>query len=676
MNFKEIRKYNEDLMISSKKYIDQWFSIIPMKYQDKKPLIKWKEQQDKKLSFEEFRKIAPKHMHLNVWIVTWRISWIVVVDIDKWADLEWLDLPNTVTVESGGGWIHMYYKYPKWLQKIDSNASVIRKHIDIRWDGGCIIAPPSIHSSWNFYKWKEGQWIDDIEMADFPLEILVKKGNTEKKKFTIEELEGMKNFEWERNSRTLSYAWKIAKKNGTTDWIEKEIEKYNLNNNVPSLDKKEIQEIVLYVSKKFTPGKHKSWKDKKKMQEIIIISQESDNEVIETIIDQWIPKMWTYDKSNKDIYLQTEFFSGKYKYISLPIENSLLKSKTILFPNHYEEESIEKNKLLEKIKEFIYKYVDCSGEFLIICTYYVLFSYFYKNYEVVPYLRVIWDYGSWKSQLLKTVWCLCYNPILMNGSASIATVFRVISMVKWTLIYDEADIIDSDTTNEFIKILNNGYQKGMSVLRCNADDFSPASFEVFGPKIIWWRMEFKDKATESRCLTEIMKQTKRDDIKEIDKNFHQEAENIRNLCFIYWKENIGIVFKNQYDLEWIEPRQKQILKPLLSIVDNEKDAGAIIWRVKKTQESLIEDRKFSLEWAIFWEISHMLSTESGKIYFKEILFRINQNEDYDFRFLKGRTIWTIVRQYGLSSDRDNVGTFISIDINRNIIKEVLSRFHI
>lgn len=665
------------IYIASLDYLNMWFSIIPMKFEGKNPIIKsWKEWQEKKPTKNDLDWWFKKFYGLNMAIVTWKISWIVVVDIDKWANLETLDLPETVTVESGWWGYHFYYKYPIWVDELKNSASKLARHIDIRWDWGCIVAPPSIHKSWNPYKWKEWFWLWEIEMAELP-EWIIKESQKSKewgKKVTLDELSETKNPEGSRNSNTIRYAWMVAKKNWTTDNLGEIILEYNKNNNIPPLPSKEIKDIVNYVIDNFEPSKNTKMKEGKKqkeekLKEIILINQENDKKIIETIVDSWKPKMRVYDKESKKEEIIDNFIEDKYKYISLPINNSLFISKTLLFPNNLEEQLLGKNELLEKIRKFIYKYVDCSNEFLIICSYYVILTYFYKNYEVLPYLRIIWDYWSWKSQILKTVWSICYNPMLMNGSASLATVFRVLSMVKWTLVFDEADIPESDTTNDFIKILNNWYQKWMNVLRCDWNDFSPQSFEVFWPKIIWWIMEFQDKATESRCLTEVMKSTKRNDIQDIDKSFHLEAEKIRNLCFTFWRENIDKKFISNYDLSWLEPRQKQIIKPLLSIIDDEKEAEIIINRMKKLQEALIEDRKFSLQWAIFYEIKKKIEENKvSKIYLFEIVWYLNSSDEYGFKNLKSQKIWQVLRRYNLEywSDRDSKWFFL--DFNKNLHK--------
>lgn len=67
---------------------------------------------------------------------------LVVVDIEHNADISHLELPDTVTVRTGSGGMHLYYHSS---QEIKNSASRIAPHIDIRGEGGQVVAVGSIH---------------------------------------------------------------------------------------------------------------------------------------------------------------------------------------------------------------------------------------------------------------------------------------------------------------------------------------------------------------------------------------------------------------------------------------------------------------------------------------------------------------------------------------------------
>lgn len=112
----------------------------------------------------------------NIGIATGERSGIVVLDIDGSAgyqSLGSLPLPNTPSVATGrvDGGIHYYFKWPGYAIK---SAIKIESGLDIRGDGGYVIAPPSIHKTGNKYYWVtapinlNNETIDKAELADIP----------------------------------------------------------------------------------------------------------------------------------------------------------------------------------------------------------------------------------------------------------------------------------------------------------------------------------------------------------------------------------------------------------------------------------------------------------------------------------------------------------------------------
>lgn len=96
----------------------------------------------------------------NVGIGTGEASGIVVLDIDAKSggpvSLERLvvergPLPTTREVETGGGGQHLYFRHPG--EPVKTRAGVANG-VDIRGDGGYVVAPPSNHISTRNYRWK------------------------------------------------------------------------------------------------------------------------------------------------------------------------------------------------------------------------------------------------------------------------------------------------------------------------------------------------------------------------------------------------------------------------------------------------------------------------------------------------------------------------------------------
>src|SRR5207245_1909283 len=104
-----------------------------------------------------------KWPNANVGILTGEPSGLVVVDVDSdkggeesFAQLErtYGPLPKTVETRTGGGGRHLFFKHPG--VKIKSTTGDLAPGLDIRADGGYIVASPSLHLSGQTYKWEVG----------------------------------------------------------------------------------------------------------------------------------------------------------------------------------------------------------------------------------------------------------------------------------------------------------------------------------------------------------------------------------------------------------------------------------------------------------------------------------------------------------------------------------------
>lgn len=133
-----------DLYSQAFEYMVRGYSVMPLR-KDKKPLLaSWKQYQEKPADEEQIEVWWKKWPDANVGIITGRISGLTVVDVDTGGDevVPLSKFPETLTIKTPTGGYHLYYKYDSAIKQT-ANTFKHLPHVDIRNDGGFVVAPPS-----------------------------------------------------------------------------------------------------------------------------------------------------------------------------------------------------------------------------------------------------------------------------------------------------------------------------------------------------------------------------------------------------------------------------------------------------------------------------------------------------------------------------------------------------
>jgi hypothetical protein len=344
--------------------------------------------------------------------------------------------------------------------------------------------------------------------------------------------------------------------------------------------------------------------------------------------------------------------------------NNLLVHKVVLLPSKPEEYGTA-GELVQEIRSFIHRYVALTPRFESIAAYYVLFTWLYDRFNELPYLRVRGDYGSGKSRFLLTVGSLCYKPMFASGASTVSPIFRTIDAFRGTLVIDESDFKESDERHEIVKIFNQGNARGFPVLRSeqvgNRKEFDVRAYTVFGPKLIATRRDFKDRALESRCLTEEMGQVElRKDIPiNLPVSFEAEARSIRNKLLLFRLRNFGKELRGGgLTDEGIEPRLRQVFSPLLAVVEDPAVQDEVAELARQYQREAVADRGLDVEAAVL-EAVYRLKKSGKPLAVKEItaLFLGEYGEEFGGRATP-RWVGSILRRrLGLRPVKSN-GTYV------------------
>jgi hypothetical protein len=155
-------------------YLARGWSVIPLRPRDKRPAVAWQDYQRSRPTEDEVDLWLTRRPGANIGIVTGAVSGLVVVDVDPGhggtqglAALEQRNgpLPRTVEAVSGGGGRHLYFAHPGGHVR---NKVALAPGVDLRGDGGMIVAPPSVHPSGRRYTWRPGRGPGELMPAPIP----------------------------------------------------------------------------------------------------------------------------------------------------------------------------------------------------------------------------------------------------------------------------------------------------------------------------------------------------------------------------------------------------------------------------------------------------------------------------------------------------------------------------
>lgn len=212
---------------------------------------------------EQIRMAWERRPGMNVAIATGAMSGgLLVIDLDVhpekgedgtdvlWAwEREHGELPETVTAKTGSGGVHLYYRCNVPVQcSVNPELGV-----DVRSDGGYVVAPPSVHPCGGRYEWDRGP--DEAEVADADENVIafvrhVQKQGRPKQAFRLPDVikDGA------RNDTLMRYACSMHSRGDDDMLILAALEAANKLRCKPPLPQSEVESIVESVTSRYDKG--------------------------------------------------------------------------------------------------------------------------------------------------------------------------------------------------------------------------------------------------------------------------------------------------------------------------------------------------------------------------------------------------------------------------------------
>lgn len=236
-------------------YAEKGLPVFPLKAKDKTPATK----NGFKDAATDPKKISAwwdRNPNYNIGIATG--NGLVVIDLDikngknGYAMLQdWQnkngELPETWTSCTGSGGYHLLYK----TNTVEGNRGGLYEGVDIRGDGGYIVAPPSVHPSGTLYEWEISPEDFGIAEAD---EKVMKFLHPEPQEQPSERFHSPEVIqEGERNNTLFRLASSLQAKGLDEDSIRAAVTTENEKKCFPPLDDAEVEQIIKSAMK-YEPG--------------------------------------------------------------------------------------------------------------------------------------------------------------------------------------------------------------------------------------------------------------------------------------------------------------------------------------------------------------------------------------------------------------------------------------
>lgn len=256
---------NKDIVEAALKYAERGWAVFPVS-KEKHPLTE-NGFKDATKDPETIKSWFTHFSGANIGIATGQVSGgLVVIDVDidesagkygnesleDWCDQNCCCFSDTLTATTGRGGKHYYFQ----SSEVFGCKVGALQNVDIRGDGGYVVAPPSKHKNGCYYKWDdEDEKIVSVQSdsdVEYFLHEAFKKPN-KGSSFEIPEEVGAGG----RNDTLFKIASSYQARGFSNEEIIDAVKGYNLANCKPPLSDKEVNTIIKSALSKYEKGKKK-----------------------------------------------------------------------------------------------------------------------------------------------------------------------------------------------------------------------------------------------------------------------------------------------------------------------------------------------------------------------------------------------------------------------------------
>jgi hypothetical protein len=198
----------------------------------------------------------------NVGGATGKRTGRIVLDVDPRHDgeesLDALEaenekLPRTAVSLTGGGGLHLVFRYPA-RARIRSSSGKLGPGLDVKSDGGYVVLPPSRHVSGEEYRWNPECHPVDTPLADMPERLITLLQDDPDRDHQPLLAGGERIPQGQRNMTLVKLAGAMRRVGAVEDAIEVALLKENEARCDPALDPMEVQQIARSIAQRYAPS--------------------------------------------------------------------------------------------------------------------------------------------------------------------------------------------------------------------------------------------------------------------------------------------------------------------------------------------------------------------------------------------------------------------------------------
>jgi len=443
----------------------------------------------------------------NVGIATGPASGLLVLDVDPrhggdetLAELEarYGKLPDTVEALTGGGGRHLLFQHPGG--SVGNSAGKLGFGLDIRADGGYIVAPPSRHVTGRPYEWDVSSHPDDVPIAPAPawlLELL--RPACSHGTDSTEARDWLKLLQGARDGQRHAVAAQIAGHYLGIGWRPEEVEGRLLGfaaQCTPPYTKREeiadIKRIVKDLAAK--DGARKNALDplaplRALGEELTLGAVEAALRAMLGMLNGADPLTRARARGEAIAILKTKHVGGPAAFVDaamslLTREREEAANGIFLADPEPWPKAVDGPTLLAEIERTLARFVVMPPEAAMAVALWTVYAHAYDSFDISPILSITSPTMRCGKTLLLQIIGALVPKALATSNITPAALFRSIETYRPTLLIDEGDSFLT-LSEEMRGLLNSGHtRRGAVVIRTVGEDFEPRRFSTWCPKVI------------------------------------------------------------------------------------------------------------------------------------------------------------------------------------------------